>query len=441
MRNIPLSQIAQSLEIAWNKPLPVAGYQIDSRNIRQNELFFALKGEQTDGHRFLGEVSRRGALGAVVEKSYTGPNFGLYLFPVQNVQAALQELAREDLSASGAKVIGITGSVGKTTTKDFLAELLMAKYRVGCTPGNYNTKLTLPLSILNREGGEEIFVLEMGMSEPGDIAALLQIAQPEVALVTKVALAHAAHFPGGLEEIAKAKAEIFSSPKLKTAIYFQELSQYSSFRNAPGEKVVFSLKDRGADYFLSSQGSHFVLDERGVRAYQFDLPFQATHLLHNFLAAAGAARLLKLEWDQINARLPFLKPPKMRFEKIEKEGIVFINDAYNANPESMKAAFCSLPQPEKGGKRIAVLGTMSPLGSFSKNAHEEIGELALEYFDIALVFGEEAKPLFESFSIKKPAEFFMDLKKLKARLTNLMSPGDVVLVKGSRNMQMDALFL
>jgi len=441
MRNLPLPFIAQEIGILGDVNVQVSGYQVDSRLVAPGDLFFAFKGEKTDGHFFLQEVQRRGAAAAVVEKGYQGPDFGLPLLLADGVLGVLQELARKDLERSGARVIGVTGSVGKTTTKDFIAELLAAKYRVGKTPGNYNTKLTLPLSILNRQGGEEAFVLEMGMSEPGDLGRLLQIAQPEVAVVTKVALAHAAYFPGGLEEIAQGKAEIFSSPKLRSAVYFKELSRYPCFANSPGERITFSLDDRASDYFLSPLEGRYALDERGVRAYQFDLPFQEPHLLHNFLAAASAVRQMGLEWDEINGRIPFLTVPKMRFERFERGGISFINDAYNANPESMRAAFASLPHPREGGKRIGVLGTMSPLGPFSESSHRDIGRLARESFDLLLVLGLEARPLFEAFSeVKKPAEWFEDLGSLANRLKELMSHGDVVLVKGSRVMKMETLF-
>lgn len=441
MRNLPLGRIANELGVASDESSQVLGYQVDSRNVGQGELFFAFKGEKADGHHYLAEVSAKGAIGAVVEKTYQGPDFGLRLLRVDDVLASLHSLARQDLKESRARVVGITGSVGKTTTKEFIAELLKAKYKVGKTPGNYNTKLTLPLSILNREGGEEVFVLEMGMSEPGDIGRLLEIAEPEVALVTKIALAHAQFFPGGLEEIAEGKAQIFSSPKLRTAIFYQALLEYPCFANLPGEKIVFSLENRAADYVLSPLDGRYVLDERGVRAYQFDLPYKEPHLLHNFLAAASVARQMNLEWDEINARIQYLKVPKMRFERFEKDGISFINDAYNANPESMRAAFLSLPEAREGGKRIGVLGTMSPLGIYSENAHREIGRLAREYFDVLLVFGSEAEPLYTSFQeVKKPAEFFMSLKSLAERLQALMSPGDVVLVKGSRCMNMEKLF-
>lgn len=443
MKNTKLTQIAKALGAFSENGTQVAGYQIDSRFISPGDLFFALKGEKVDGHRFLAEAKQRGAAGAVVEKRYSGADFGLPLFFVDDVLRSLQELAKSDLEESGARIVGITGSVGKTTTKDFIAEFLKAKYRVAKTPGNYNTKLTLPLSILNREGGEEVLVLEMGMSEPGDIGNLLKIASPEVAVLTKIALAHAANFPGGLNEIAKGKAEIFSSPKLRSAVYDQGFTNFpEAIAAIPVEKrVSFSLENRVADYFLFSADGKETLDERGVRAYQFTLPFKERHVLHNFLAAVSAARQMKLEWDEINGRIPFLKLPKMRFECFETQGITYINDAYNANPESMRAALESLPQPKEGGKRIGVLGAMKPLGSFSDEAHCEVGRLAQKAIDHLLVYGEEAFPLFESFQeVKKPAEFFTDLKSLAGRLAALMSPGDVVLVKGSRVMQMEKIF-
>ena len=164
-------------------------------------------------------------------------------------------------------------------------------------------------------------------------------------------------------------------------------------------------------------------------------------MLHNLLAAIATARQMKLEWDEINVQLPKLCLPKMRFEVFDRGGITYINDAYNANPESMRAALESIPSPREGGKKIGVLGVMSPLGSFSETAHREVGQFAQKTIDHLLVFGSEAKPLFESFSeVKKPAELFTDLKELAERLKTLMSPGDVVLIKGSRVMQMEKLF-
>ncbi|MDE3045547.1 MAG: UDP-N-acetylmuramoyl-tripeptide--D-alanyl-D-alanine ligase [Verrucomicrobiota bacterium] len=438
MKNVPLKQIARHLGVVCECETPVGGYRIDSRLVGPGELFFALKGGKTDGHHFLGQVKAQGGLAAVVSKGYVGPDFGLVLLPVEDVFGSLQELARDAVLRSGAKVVEITGSVGKTMTKDFIATLLEGKFKVGKTYASYNTKLSLPISVLNLEGGEEVLVLEVGMSEPGDVGKMVQLVPPDVAVLTKVALAHVGFFPDGIEGIARGKAEIFSHSKTKTAIFFHEFLEWESLVvGVAAEKCSFSLTDRTADYFLSDG----VVDERGVRAYRFDLPFKQPPILHNFLAAVAVARTFKMEWDEINRQVAKLQLPKMRFEQFEREGIVFVNDAYNANPESMRAALSNLPEPKLGGKRIAVLGSMGDMGAMSKPLHQEVGHFAQPFADHLLCFGEEAKPLCEAFSeVKKPAEWFIDHKKLAKRLRDLMRPGDTVLVKGARAMQMEKIF-
>jgi UDP-N-acetylmuramoyl-tripeptide--D-alanyl-D-alanine ligase len=445
MRNVSLSQIMDALSLPCvslsENPL-VLGFKIDSKLVQPGELFFALKGAKTDGHFFLAEAKQKGALGAVVAKGYQGPDHGLILLHVEDTSLALAALARQLLLINTPKIVGITGSVGKTTTKDFIATLLEKKYRIHKSLASHNTKLTFPLSILNRKGDEEVLVLEMGMSEPGDLDRLLEIAPPDIAVLTQVALCHAAFFPGGVAEIAAEKAKIFSSSKLKTALFYHDFYQFPELiQPISQEKLSFSLKERAADYFLAPSEGKYVLDERGVRAHQFDLPFHSTHMLHNFAAAVGVARILKMGWDEISAAAHLLELPKMRFEMFEKEGITFINDAYNANPESMRAALTNLPQPKGSGKRIAVLGTMKELGSFSKEAHEEMGLFAQSHVDHLLVLGEEAAPLCETFlAVKKPAELFTHSQKLAHRLSQLMRPGDVVLIKGSRSLKMEHIF-
>jgi UDP-N-acetylmuramoyl-tripeptide--D-alanyl-D-alanine ligase len=433
MRNFPLNGIAGLLGIESEGLAQVAGYQIDSRRIEPGDLFFALKGERTDGHSFLKDVAARGGIAAVVSSEYRGPDEGLVLLPVDDVLMSLQALARHFVRESKAKIVGITGSMGKTTTKDFIATLLEGKFRVGKTYSSYNTRLTLPITVLNMVGNEEILVLEMGMGEAGDIAKLVEIAPPDVAVLTKVGLAHyGALFPT-VADIAKAKGEIFSHPKTKKAIFYHGFSEVPIFC----EKVTFSLSDRDADYVFSGD----FMDERGVRATRFDLPFPQPHVRYNFLCAVAVARSFGMEWDDIAAQIPKLALPKMRFQQFEKEGILFINDAYNANPESTMAALSCLPEPKSGGKRIAVLGRMIDLGPFSKSSHEEVGRFARDIADHLLTYAPEALPLYEAFSEgRKPAEHFLDFGALTARLKELMRPGDVVLVKGSRDLQMERIF-
>jgi UDP-N-acetylmuramoyl-tripeptide--D-alanyl-D-alanine ligase len=439
MRNTPIPIIAAVLDLSCESEIHVTGYQIDSRMVGPGELFFALRGAKVDGHDFLAEVKEKGAVAAVVALDYVGPDFGLVLLRVADVVASLQQLARHFMASCKALIVGITGSLGKTSSKEFIATLLEGKYKVGKTHLNYNTKLTYPITLLNRVGDEEVLVVELGMTEPGDIGRLLQIAAPDIAVLTKVAIVHAAFFPRGLLDIAKWKAEIFSHPKTKKCIFTHDLYNYpEAIEVIHGEKLSFSLEDRTADYFLSPE---LFVDERGVRAYQFDPPYKQQHVLHNFLAAVSVARALKMEWDEINAQVPKLKLPKMRFEQYEKEGIVFVNDAYNANPDSMKAALSHLPEPKEGGKRIAVLGMMVDMGPDSEAIHRDVGRFAQKYVDHLLVIGKEATPVIEAFQeVRKPAEQYFDFSELADRLKSLMSPGDVVLVKASRCVQMEKLF-
>jgi UDP-N-acetylmuramoyl-tripeptide--D-alanyl-D-alanine ligase len=436
MRDVPIKTIAEVLGCFCEGDLQITGYQIDSRMIQPGELFFALQGEKTDGHRHLEDARARGAVAAVVESGYEGPDFGLVLLRVDDVVSHLQGLARHFMQLCTAIIIGVTGSVGKTTTKEFIATLLEGKFKVGKTYLNYNTKLTYPITLLNRRGDEEVLVVEMGMSEPGDLKRLVEIAAPDIGVLTKVAYAHGGNFERGLLDIAKYKAEIFSHPRTKKAIFYHGFYEFGE--PISGEKISFSLDERTADYFLS--GDYYV-DEKGVRAYQFDPPYKQTHLLHNFLAAVSVARQMKMEWDEINKQVPKLQVPKMRFEQMEKEGIVFINDAYNANPESMRAALSHLPLAKEGGKRIAVLGMMAEMGAEHDKVHREIGQFAQKHVDHLLVLGKEAAPVYEAFQeAQKPAEQYHDFESLAERVKSLTRPGDVVLVKASRCVQMEKLF-
>lgn len=439
MKYVSIKRIAKFFGVDIDDEAQVTGYQIDSRMIEEGNLFFALKGAKVDGHHYLESVKQRKGIAAVVSKDYKGASHGLILIPVDDVVEALQALASHLMEDCKAELIGVTGSLGKTTTKEFIATLLEGKFKVGKTPFNYNTKLTYPITLLNRTGEEEVLVLEMGMSEPGDLAKLVQIAAPDIAIVTKIAHVHAAYFSRGVIDIANGKVEIFLSPKTKKKIFYQGLKEFpEAMEKVTGDRVSFSLEDRSADYFLSPD---YFIDERGVRAYQFDPPYKQPHVLHNFLAAVVVAREMKMEWDEINAQVPKLQLPKMRFEQFEKEGVLFVNDAYNANPDSMKAALSNLPEPKEGGKRIAVLGMMIDMGPDSENIHRDVGHFAQKYVDHLLVIGNEAAPIYEAFlEVKKPAEHYHQFHHLANRLKNLMRPGDVVLVKASRCVQMETLF-
>jgi len=324
-------------------------------------------------------------------------------------------------------VIGVTGSVGKTTTKDFLMTFLEKKYRVAKTPGNSNSQVGLPLALLNGTEDEEILIVEMGMSLPGEITKLVDIVQPDLAIITKIGHAHIESFTDGQQGIAKAKAEIFSHSKTKIRIANIQAMEFEAVKNKA--TVTYGVEPAQAEYILKKG---WVVEENMEESRTFRLPFEESHFCENFIGSAVVARQIGMEWEEIFERIKFLKSANLRFEKIERGGVVFINDCYNSNPESMKAALDNLPKPKGEGKTIGVFGEMTGLGSFSESKHQEIGEEALKKIDHLLCYGKGCVAMLHVFAQKKrPAEFFGDLDQLKQALFKMIKSGDVVLIKGS----------
>ena len=393
-----------------------------------------------DGHSFLADVALLGAAGAVVDRSYTGESFGLSLLKVDNVTLALQKLAKQELEERSTPLVAVTGSVGKTTTKEFLATLLEGKFRLTKTPGNSNSQVTMPMTILNAPGESDLFVIEMGMTGPGEIAKLVEIASPTLSLITRVGPAHVGYFAEGEAGVAKAKAEIFSHPKTRFGLYNAANQEFhAQLSTGACEKFTFAydaLCTHPADFLLRRVGDQFLISGDGETAL-FSLPFHASHLCEDFIASASAARLMGVSWEEIIQRAKHLSPFQGRFEKVERNGTIFINDAYNANPVSMRAAFTNLPSPENNGRRIAVLGTMVELGAQSEKYHLAIGQEAAQLFDHLLCFGVECLPMVEIFrKVGRPVEHFSSVEEMRARLFDLARQGDVVLIKGSNSTKL-----
>ncbi len=432
-----ISQIADFLHVSdVSSSLRIVDSQIDSRLVILGGLFFAIKGAKVDGHDFLEEVAGRGAVAVVVSRHYKGPDFGLVLIRVEDVGEALRTLAKGRAQELGVPIIGITGSMGKTTVKEFAATLLGGRYRVGKPPLSYNSKLTMPLTLLNAPEGVDLHLLEMGMSAPGELRCLLDIASPQVGVITKVGLVHAAAFPDGLEGVIREKCEMARYDSVQRLIIDHALMPY--LLDVTKEKISISLEDRSADYFVSLAGGRLFFDERGVRTHVCDAPFSEPHILHNLAIAVAIARTMGMDWSEIDPLIGQLRLPKRRFESIMHRGIRLIDDAYNANPDSMRAALSCLPVPDTGGKRIAVLASMKELGPLSESLHQEVGIYARERIDWLLTLGAEALQLCEAFAgSNKPAEHFSSREALAERLCALAKPGDVVLFKGSRSMELE----
>lgn len=424
MKPIPFNAFAKLLGGNDSSQSLIHGAAIDSRLVKEGDLFFALPGAKADGHFFIQEAVKRGAAGFVVKNDYQGETFGLPSLRVPDVLAALQEFARKTLQKRSCQVVGITGSLGKTTTKEFAKTLISGHLRVFANPLSYNSQSTLPLSILMANGEEDVLILEMGMSEPGNIQNLLSIAPPDIAVLTTVALQHVTHFSDGLAGIAREKASIFAHPKTRLGIlhrdmpYFEEASYSGSCL-----KKSFSIANQAADYFLEIFPRHVLIHVQGEPCCAVSVQFPLKPYYQNFLAAVAIARALDVPWEMIKKKAAFLKQPKMRFEFIEKNGILFVNDAYNANPDSMQAALTSLPQAASGRKKIAVLGDMDALGTFSEERHAQVIKTALQHVDVLLCLGSRWGHEVEQFN---------NCSELEERLQQIVQPGDVVLLKGAR---------
>lgn len=429
-----LSDLARDLDVPTKETISITGFSIDSRKVNPGDLFFALPGDKVDGHLFLKEAKERGARAAVVQNQYKGDPFGLVTLPVSNVLESLQMLATRQIERRKSKIVGITGSIGKTTTKEFTAHLLSSTYRVDKTPLSYNSQASLPLSILNSSPDAEVLVLEMGMSEPGELKRLVSIAPPDIAVITTVALQHAIAFPEGIDSIAREKGEIFSCGKTTLGILhhdinlFQELKQKGSFK-----KVSFSCSNKEADYFLEEKegGIRIFSKDEGTIDFAFTLPLFAHY--QNFLSAFLVARALNVPLETIAELIPTLKLPPMRFEQVKKKGVTFINDAYNANPDAMKAALQALQRFPTFGKRIAVLSEMNALGPFSDATHLEMGEVSIRSADILLCIGSRCAPMESVWRRgRKICLRFPDKLLLTEALRMIANEGDVVLLKGAR---------
>ena len=428
-----ISKILGGFELSDDRWVNHAAF--DSRKVKEGTLFFAISGKKVDGHSFLEEVATKGAVGAVVSKEYRGEGYGLSLIYVDDVKTALHTLAKKCYQENPAYLIGVTGTVGKTTTKEFIATLLEEKYPVYKSPGSANSQVSFPLELLNRDETKSILVLEMGMSFPGELTKLIEIAPPTLGVMTKVSLVHTENFPD-LEAIARAKGEMFQSDQTELAILNHQTSGFESIKKIRCPKCFYSIETHGVDYFLEREGNTLFLWEKGKK-HPLQLPFEESHLCEDALAAIAVARHLKLSFEEIERGAKKLTPFLHRFQKIVKEGVLFIDDSYNASPEGMRAALRNLPKPEKGKKTIAVFGAMKELGAFSEKCHREIGEEALPYIDHLICYGNECASMITTFAEKKkPAELLGDLKEIKRRIANIVEKGDVVLLKGANSLRM-----
>jgi UDP-N-acetylmuramoyl-tripeptide--D-alanyl-D-alanine ligase len=404
---------------------------VDSRLVEPGDLFVGLPGDRVDGGAFAAFALAAGAWGALVAPAHACelPGDGAVL-AAEDPLAALQALAyawRDELAAT---VIGVTGSVGKTSTKELIAAVLRPALRVSANPANYNTEIGLPLAVLMAPPGTEALVLEMGMRGFGQIAELAAIARPDVGVVTNVGPVHLEQV-GSLEGVARAKGELLAG--VRAAVVPAAEPLLDPWLPAAGEVIRFG---GGGDVRLASFEPPRAVVAAGARRFELEVDFSAPHQLTNLLAAAGAALAVGVEpTGRVQARFGALRGERVALPG----GAVIVNDCYNANPLSMRAALDDLATQEPaGGRRIAVLGDMLELGTDEAEAHREVGAHAARAgVDVLVTVGPRAAAMAEPFAGETHA--VGDAGQAAALARALLRPGDLVLVKASRGIGLEAV--
>ena len=430
--------------------LGFTGVAIDSRADLHGALFVALAGERVDGHEFVLDAVGHGARGALVRHNWEAPTAlpaGVALIRVEDPLAALQSLARWWRARNDAQVVAITGSIGKTSTKEVIASVLSKRFDTLKSEGNLNNEIGLPLTLLRLRPEHEKAVLEMGAGyQLGELTLLCEIARPQVAVVTIVAPVHLERM-GTIENIALNKSELVRAlPSDGTAVLNGDDERVRAMREVTNAKVVLYGLDAGNDLRASDivshglHGVHFTLSVTSSGdSWRVRLPLLGRHSVHTALAAAGAARAAGMGWDEIVAALQRLDAQVRLLVVAGYNDSTLIDDTYNAAPESTVAALNLLD--EMKGNKIAVLGDMLELGAYTEEGHLKVARRASVVASRLVVVGSLGRLIGEeALRVGMPPHrvfFAADNDQVVEYLKRVLKPGDHVLVKGSRGLHME----
>ena len=420
------------------------GGAFDSRIVQPGEVFFALR-DQRDGHDFVADAFARGARAAIVERAVPAPDDAL-LIEVSQPLHALRRLAEAMRDAHPIPAVGITGNVGKTTTKEATAAALGARYRVLRTAASFNNEIGVPLTFLRLEPTHEVAVIEIGFYVPGEIADLCRLVRPRIGIITEIPAipVHYSRTPN-VEAIAAGKAELIESlPDDGVALLNADSSRVRALAPRTRARVVLFGESEDAQLRATDvraeglAGLRFIAHYEGERA-AVALPIPGRQLVPAALAALGAARTLGVPLDEAALALGTLEQPAHRMEVRRGPGVTVIDDSYNASPAAVEAALAVLRDVR--GRRIAVLGDMLELGSFSADAHEALGRDAARSTDVLIGIGDLARTavdaaraagLAEAYWAREPGEALVVLRRTQQE-------GDTILVKGSHSLALDRL--
>lgn len=428
----------------------ISGISTDSRKVKKGELFIALKGKNFDGNDFVQDAFDKGAIGAIITKTKdrrpkTKDFLQLFkshlIIEVADTLKALGDIAAYYRNKFKIPVIAITGSCGKTMTKEITAAMLSSKFKVLKSFRNYNNLIGVPITIFNLASEHEVVITELGMSCAGEIRRLAQIAKPEIAVITNVGKAHLGSF-SDCGDVAKAKAELFQSGSLpKVSILNRDDGFYPYFLSKTGGKVITFGMLEDSDFYAGEvtfdslgRASFLLNGEKKVK-----LSFSGRGNIYNALASFAVASFMGVQVDEAIESLSHIEIPSGRMNFYESSGISILDDTYNANPSSFINLLETVESMDINGKKILVMGDMLELGKSSEREHKEIGKLiAGSSVDVLIAVGENSRFTFEVVTVDKPAwHFGNNHNDAKKKTENLLNKGDLLIVKGSRGMHME----
>ncbi|MDQ0888919.1 UDP-N-acetylmuramoyl-tripeptide--D-alanyl-D-alanine ligase [Paenibacillus sp. V4I9] len=443
LKEIEQMALGNGLDIKFYD-IDVQGISIDSRTIAPGNMFVPIVRDK-DGHDYIKEAIQNGAIAAFWQNDHPYPPCDIPLIFFDDCLIALQLLAKSYRNQLSIKVVAITGSNGKTTTKDMVTSILETTYRVHKTKGNLNSQIGLPLTLLEIQEHTEVAVLEMGMSERGQIERLSQIAEPDIAVITMIGLSHLGSL-GSREEIAAAKLEISKGLKSNGVLI---LNGDEPLLKVDFNRIIHFGANDSNDYFVNSikQEPEKTLFLTNQSTKQYCIPMIGKHNVLNALASIVVSEQLLVSEELIKRGLEELKMTGMRMEQVKsKDGFTLINDAWNASPVSMIAAIETFEALVGYSRKFLILGDMLELGDREKDFHKEIGQMIdpskIDYVftigDLGKEIAVEAKKKFKDDSRVKA---FQDKNAVTQEIRSLASPQDVILVKGSRGMKLEEIVL
>lgn len=443
-----LAKASQGRLVYAKGPKLVSGISTDSRNIREGECFVALKGKNFDGHDFIKECLSKKVTTFVVEDAFFNSNTNLFestnVIVVKDTYRALMNIGsayRSDF-VPDKRIIAITGSSGKTTTKYIIAQLLSYKYKVEFSPKSYNNNVGVPLSILKINEDTDIGVLEVGMNRKGEIRKLSKIIMPDVGIITNIGYAHI-EFLKTVKNIALAKSELFEGVRQGGVVFLNKNSRYLDVLEANAKRFQLDIR-----YFDVKEAR--VIQNRGIDGVvfeyddiEFDTPVPGVHNIENLVCALEIAKFFGIKISELVPIVKNLSLPEMR-NNVIRGWFTVIDDSYNANPDSMMMALDLLDSAKSTGRKIAVLGDMLELGEHSRKLHLQIADYILsKNIDYILCYGENFS-LVHDYLIQKGMDknnviSTSSINEIADILNYLVKEGDIVLVKGSRGMRLNEI--